>query len=98
MNEKLPVDVKGFAEALGVEESTAYGFLRLLAEMKLVETSKRPQPEGKKGKPATLYLLTAEVGPKLVALLSEKMQQLRAATPAPVAAPATTPATATVTA
>src|SRR6185295_9522877 len=72
MNTKNAVDVKKLADMLKIEESSAYGFLRTLAELGLVQIVKRPQPEGKKGKPANLYVFTDETGPKLGRLLLSK--------------------------
>jgi predicted transcriptional regulator len=81
MNQKYSIDVKQFAELFDCEESTAYGVLRFLAEKGLVETTKRPQPivDGmrKKGKPATLYLLSEELGARVAALLVPKISKLQ---------------------
>lgn len=78
MSEKFPVDVKKFAEMFDVEESTAYGVLRFLAEKGIVDTTKRPQPQGKKGKPATIFLV--EVGTlcsQLGELLTTKFEKIK---------------------
>lgn len=77
MSEKFPVDVKKFAEMFDVEESTAYGVLRFLAEKGIVETTKRPQPQGKKGKPATIFLMEVRTGTKLGDLLVAKFEQIK---------------------
>ena len=79
--------VEKFAEVFGIEKNIAYGLLRFLAENKLCATGKLPQPEGKKGKPSTLYMLDASVGERLVALLQSKIGQLNVqpATVQPVA-------------
>lgn len=68
--------VDKFAEVFGIEKNVAYGLLRFLSEKQLCSTSKLPQPDGKKGKPATLYMLDASVGERLAALLQGKIGQL----------------------
>lgn len=75
MSTKNAVDVKKLADMLKIEESSAYGFLRTLAELGLVQIVKRPQPEGKKGKPANTYVFTDETGPKLGRLLLAKFHE-----------------------
>lgn len=88
MKSKFPVDVKQFAELFNCEESTAYGVLRFLAEKGLVETTKRPQPQGKKGKPATIFLVDIdETTRELGALLVKGFEKL-AVSPAILATPA----------
>lgn len=78
MSDKFPVDVKKFAEMFDVEESTAYGVLRFLAEKGIVETTKRPQPQGKKGKPATIFLVDVRsVCAQLGSLLTDKFEQFK---------------------
>lgn len=74
----FPVDVKQFADMLGIEESTAYGMLRFCHEMSLCDITKRPQPQGKKGKPATIYLLNAKhVAERLGELLVKKFDKVK---------------------
>jgi predicted transcriptional regulator len=65
--------VDKFAEVFGIERNVAYGLLRFLADAKLVQTSKLPQPEGKKGKPATIYHLDEQVGQRFVEHLKQKL-------------------------
>jgi len=78
MNEKFPVDVKQFADMFDIEESTAYGVLRFLAEKNIVETTKRPQPQGKKGKPATIFLVEVpRLCNQLGTLLASKFEQIK---------------------
>lgn len=78
MSEKFPVDVKKFAEMFDVEESTAYGVLRFLAEKGIVETTKRPQPQGKKGKPATIFLVEVRsLCSQLGELLTTKFDKIK---------------------
>lgn len=67
--------VEKFAEIMGVEKSVAYGLLRFLADAGLVQTDKRKQPEGKKGKPATLYMLDDGVGERLAGYLTKFIGQ-----------------------
>lgn len=68
------VDVDTFADVFGIERNIAYGFLRFISEAKLVQTGKRPQPKGKKGKPATLFHLDASLGERLVAYIDQNMK------------------------
>ncbi len=70
------VDVDKFAELLNIERNIAYGFLRFIADAKLVSTGKRKQPKGKKGKPATLFHLDAGLGERLVAYLAEYLKKI----------------------
>jgi len=65
--------VDKFAEVFGIERNVAYGLLRFLADAKLVQTSKLPQPEGKKGKPATIYHLDEQLGSRFVEHLKQKL-------------------------
>ncbi len=70
------VDVDKFAEEFNVERNIAYGFLRFISEAKLVRTGKRPQPKGKKGKPATLFHLDPGLGDRLVEYLGKNLKNI----------------------
>lgn len=71
------IDVDKFADAFNIERNIAYGFLRFIADAKLVQTGKRPQPKGKKGKPATLFHLDAGLGPRLVAHIEKGLKDFQ---------------------
>lgn len=49
--------VNEFAALYCVEMPVAYGVLRFLAEKGIIVVSKRPQPDGRKGKPTNIYHL-----------------------------------------
>ena len=89
--------VDKFAEVFGIERNIAYGLLRFLSDAKLVQTSKLPQPAGKKGKPATIYHLDAGVGERLVAHLKQHLGTLNVeqaeSQPAPMVGPTTSEST-----
>lgn len=70
------IDVDKFADVLDIERNIAYGFLRFIADAKLVKTGKRPQPKGKKGKPATLFYIDAGLGERLVAHLDKYLSNI----------------------
>lgn len=63
----MGVTVEQLAEMFGVNKQVSYGFLRFLAESKIVKTSKVARPKGTKGKPATIYHLNDSTGSTLAA-------------------------------
>lgn len=65
--------VDDFADLTKLERNVAYGFLRFLAETGLVKTGTRKQPEGKRGKPTTLYYLDADMATRLMAYLGKNL-------------------------
>lgn len=69
------IDVDKFSDIFGIERNIAYGFLRFISEAGLVQTGKRPQPKGKKGKPATLFHLDAGLGERLVAHIAKHLEK-----------------------
>lgn len=78
MSQKFPVDVKQFADLFNCEESTAYGVLRFLAEKNILPTTKRPQPQGKKGKPATIFMVDINDLPRALGdVLSKGFERLK---------------------
>jgi hypothetical protein len=81
----IPTTRAKFAEVFGIEDNVSYGFLRFLADTKLVKTGKLSQPKGSKGKPKTIYHLDDGIGARLVAYLQKHLNEL--SVPIPVEAP-----------
>lgn len=66
-----PLSISEFAEKLQVERNIAYGFVRFLLALGLVELKGVRQSESGKGKGENVYILSEEIEKKMTKIVRQ---------------------------